>query len=144
MGYGREQMDELEATLNAMPADLVLAANPIDLTRVLTLEKPVVRVRYELEELPPEPDAPSLGDLLAPIVARAREGGRGGPPPRRSTDGRPPRGAPDVTRIAVALGRERPDPARAARLDRGPARATSRPPRARSSTSPSGAARRSS
>jgi predicted GTPase len=74
MGYGREQMDELEQTLNAMPADLVLAANPIDLTRVLTLEKPVVRVRYELEELEGEPDAPSLGDLLAPIVARARGG----------------------------------------------------------------------
>ncbi len=35
MGYGREQMDELQAALNAMPADLVLAANPIDLTRVL-------------------------------------------------------------------------------------------------------------
>jgi len=74
MGYGREQMRELEETLNAMPADLVLAANPIDLTRVLTLEKPVVRVRYELEELAPEPDAPSLGDLLAPIIARARAG----------------------------------------------------------------------
>jgi len=72
MGYGREQMDELEQTLNAMPADLVLAANPIDLNRILTLEKPVVRVRYELEELEPEADAPSLGDLLAPIVARAR------------------------------------------------------------------------
>ncbi len=73
MGYGREQMDELEATLNAMPADLVLAANPIDLTRVLTLEKPVVRVRYELEELDPEPDAPSLADLLGRIVVRARD-----------------------------------------------------------------------
>ncbi len=57
-----------------MPADLVLAANPIDLTRVLTLEKPVVRVRYELEELAPEADAPTLGDLLAPIVSRARAG----------------------------------------------------------------------
>ena len=74
MGYGREQMDELEQTLNAMPADLVLAANPIDLTRVLTLEKPVVRVRYELEELDPEPDAPSLADLLGKIVVRARDG----------------------------------------------------------------------
>jgi predicted GTPase len=72
MGYGRQQMDELEATLNAMPADLVLAANPIDLTRVLRLAKPVVRVRYELEELPPELEGSSLGDLLAPIVARAR------------------------------------------------------------------------
>jgi predicted GTPase len=74
MGYGREQMDELEQTLNAMPADLVLAANPIDLTRVLTLEKPVVRVRYELEELDPEPEAPTLTDLLAKIVDLAREG----------------------------------------------------------------------
>ena len=53
-------MRELEATLNAMPADVVLAATPIDLTRVLTLDKPVVRVRYELEEVEPEPDAPSL------------------------------------------------------------------------------------
>ena len=34
-----------------MPADLVLSATPIDLTRVLKLDKPVVRVRYELEEL---------------------------------------------------------------------------------------------
>ena len=79
MGYGREQMDELEETLNAMPADLVLAANPIDLTRVLTLEKPIVRVRYELEELEPEADAPSLGDLIAPIVALARAAGAATP-----------------------------------------------------------------
>ncbi len=79
MGYGREQMDELQETLNAMPADLVLAANPIDLTRVLTLEKPVVRVVYELEELGTEPDVPTLGDLLAPIVARARADGAAAP-----------------------------------------------------------------
>ncbi len=72
MGYGQEQMHELEDTLNAMPADLVLAATPIDLNRVLHLEKPVVRVRYELEEVPAEADVPTLGDLLAPIVARAR------------------------------------------------------------------------
>jgi len=75
MGYGREQMAELEETLNAMPADLVLAANPIDLTRVLKLDKPVVRVRYELEEIAPEADAPTLADLLAPIVERARAAG---------------------------------------------------------------------
>jgi Predicted GTPase len=72
MGYGQEQMHELEDTLNAMPADLVLAATPIDLNRVLRLEKPVVRVRYELEEVPGEPDVPTLSDLVAPIVARAR------------------------------------------------------------------------
>ena len=71
MGYGREQMDELAATLNAMPADLVLAATPIDLTRILRLDKPVVRVRYELEEAP-DPGSPTLVDLVRPIVARAR------------------------------------------------------------------------
>jgi predicted GTPase len=72
MGYGQEQMHELEETLNAMPADLVLAATPIDLNRVLHLQKPVVRVRYELEEVPAEADVPTLTDLVAPIVARAR------------------------------------------------------------------------
>ncbi|MGA3058290.1 MAG: cyclic 2,3-diphosphoglycerate synthase [Candidatus Limnocylindrales bacterium] len=74
MGYGQEQMHELETTLNAMPADLVLSATPIDLTRVLRLTKPVVRVRYELEELTSQAGTPSLTELLAPIVERARAG----------------------------------------------------------------------
>ena len=68
MGYGDTQIHELEATLNAMPAELVLAATPIDLTRVLHSEKPVVRVRYELDQV----SGPSLAELLAPIVAAAR------------------------------------------------------------------------
>jgi predicted GTPase len=68
MGYGDAQIADLEATLNAMPADLVLAATPIDLTRVLHPVLPVVRVRYELEEVAGE----RLEDLLAPIVAMAR------------------------------------------------------------------------
>ena len=68
MGYGDSQMRELEAALNAAPADVVLAATPIDLTRILHLDKPVVRVRYELEEV----EGPSLRDLLTPIVERAR------------------------------------------------------------------------
>jgi predicted GTPase len=77
MGYGQGQMHELEATLNAMPADLVLSATPIDLTRVLKLEKPVVRVRYELEELAGDAagqQQSNLTELLAPIVERARAG----------------------------------------------------------------------
>ncbi len=69
MGYGDAQVRELEATLNAVPADLVLAATPIDLTRVLRPDKPVVRVRYELEEAA----GPSLESLLAPIIAAARQ-----------------------------------------------------------------------
>jgi predicted GTPase len=72
MGYGQGQMTELETALNAMPADLVLSATPIDLTRILKLTKPVVRVRYELEEMKADPGAPTLTDLLAPIVERAR------------------------------------------------------------------------
>jgi predicted GTPase len=77
MGYGPGQMHELEATLNAMPADLVLSATPIDLTRVLKLEKPVVRVRYELEEMAGDAAGKgqsNLTELLAPIVERARAG----------------------------------------------------------------------
>ena len=71
MGYGAVQMHELEATLNAMPVDLVLSATPIDLTRVIKLEKPIVRVRYELDEIGGA-GVPALADLLAPIVARAK------------------------------------------------------------------------
>jgi predicted GTPase len=78
MGYGQGQMSELETTLNAMPADLVLSATPIDLTRVLHLRKPVVRVRYELEEMASQSGAPSLTDLLGPIVELARAGSKGG------------------------------------------------------------------
>jgi predicted GTPase len=68
MGYGAKQIHELEAALEAVPADLVLAATPIDLTRVLKVSKPIVRVRYELE--------PVIGDLkalLVPVIERARE-----------------------------------------------------------------------
>jgi predicted GTPase len=78
MGYGQGQMSELETTLNAMPADLVLSATPIDLTRVLHLRKPVVRVRYELEEMASQSGAPSLTDLLGPIVELARAGSKAG------------------------------------------------------------------
>ncbi len=72
MGYGATQVGELEATLNAIPADLVLSATPIDLTRIMKLTKPVVRVRYELDEV--EPGA--LRGLLEPIVAMASASGR--------------------------------------------------------------------
>jgi len=68
MGYGDKQIHELEAALTAIPADVVLAATPIDLTRVLDVPKPIVRVRYELE-----PVSGNLDEQLAPIVARARE-----------------------------------------------------------------------
>jgi predicted GTPase len=69
MGYGDKQIHELEAALAAIPADVVLAATPIDITRVLTVAKPVVRVRYELE-----PVAGTVAEHLAPVIARAKGG----------------------------------------------------------------------
>ena len=53
MGYSDEQVAELRRTLNAVPADAVLAATPIDLTRLMSLDKPVIRVRYDLVPLVP-------------------------------------------------------------------------------------------
>jgi predicted GTPase len=68
MGYGDAQIRDLEATLNAVPADLVLSATPIDITRVLAPKLPVVRVRYELEQMA----GARLETLLEPIVAAGR------------------------------------------------------------------------
>jgi len=72
MGYGETQTRELAATLDAVPADLVLSATPIDLNRVLTLNKPVVRVRYDLEER----TRPNLEDIVG--AWWEQRGGSGG------------------------------------------------------------------
>ncbi len=50
MGYSTEQMEELETTINAADCDAVIAGTPIDLGGLLKLNKPVVRVRYRIEE----------------------------------------------------------------------------------------------
>jgi predicted GTPase len=50
MGYSDAQLRELEAVINACDCDVVLAGTPMDLTSVITVNKPVVRVTYELEE----------------------------------------------------------------------------------------------
>jgi predicted GTPase len=59
MGYGQGQVRELEETINAAEADLVLIGTPINLGRLMSLNKPSQRVRYELEELGP-PQLPGL------------------------------------------------------------------------------------
>jgi predicted GTPase len=53
MGYGAEQVADLAATIEATPCDVVVSATPIDLSRVLTVSKPVVRARYSLREQQP-------------------------------------------------------------------------------------------
>jgi predicted GTPase len=60
MGYGDAQMRELEETINRADADLVIVGTPIDLGRILKINKPSQRVRYELQEI----GRPTLADLL--------------------------------------------------------------------------------
>jgi len=60
MGYGEAQIRDLEATIAAADVDLVILGTPIDLTRVLKINKPSQRVRYELQEI----GQPTLEDLL--------------------------------------------------------------------------------
>jgi predicted GTPase len=63
MGYSVMQRHELEETINLVPCDLVLIATPIDLARVIKLNKPSLRVTYEVEEL----THPGLAEILAQI-----------------------------------------------------------------------------
>jgi predicted GTPase len=60
MGYGDKQTRELAKTIEAIDCDLVVSATPIDITRVLKVSKPILRVGYELEEI----GTPTLRDVL--------------------------------------------------------------------------------
>jgi predicted GTPase len=60
MGYGDDQVHDLEKTIAAADVDLVISATPIDITRVIKVTKPMQRVRYELEEI----GQPTLEDIL--------------------------------------------------------------------------------
>jgi predicted GTPase len=50
MGYSRQQMSDLEKTINGADCDLVLVATPIDLTRLFSVNKPTIRIRYEYRD----------------------------------------------------------------------------------------------
>ena len=60
MGYGREQREELRETIARSDAELVLIGTPIDLRRIIDLDKPALRVTYRLEEI----GEPTLASLL--------------------------------------------------------------------------------
>jgi len=60
MGYGEEMIKDLQKTINKSNVDLVISATPIDLTRIIKINKPMQRVRYELEEI----GRPDLVDVL--------------------------------------------------------------------------------
>jgi predicted GTPase len=60
MGYGEAQTRDLEATINRSDVDLVIIGTPIDLNRIIKINKPAQRVRYELQEI----GQPTLEDIL--------------------------------------------------------------------------------
>ena len=64
MGYGPEQIRDLEATINTVDCDLVIIGTPIDLNRVVNIRKPSIRVTYELEEI----GSPNLTTVLKPFM----------------------------------------------------------------------------
>ncbi|MFY9133844.1 MAG: cyclic 2,3-diphosphoglycerate synthase [Bacillota bacterium] len=66
MGYSKKQIDELETTINRSDAEVVLIGTPIDLRRVLKIDKPAVRARYELEQ----ESGPDLRDIVCSKFAK--------------------------------------------------------------------------
>lgn len=63
MGYGEDQLRDLEETVNAVDCDIVLVATPIDLTRVIDIDRPTMRIRYSLE-----PEDGSLAQAVREVV----------------------------------------------------------------------------
>ncbi len=64
MGYGDEQLADLEKTINAVDCDVVVIGTPIDLNRIVKIDKPTVRVKYELQEI----GSPNLTELLTSFL----------------------------------------------------------------------------
>lgn len=64
MGYGGKQIKELEETINRSDAELVVIGTPIDLGRILKINKPSLRVKYELEEI----GKPNLEDVISEFI----------------------------------------------------------------------------
>ncbi len=60
MGYSREQVEELETTINNVPCDTVIVGTPIDIGKLMKLNKPLIRVKYSVEEV----GKPDLTDIL--------------------------------------------------------------------------------
>ncbi|TDI83430.1 MAG: GTPase, partial [Caldithrix sp.] len=64
MGYGEQQVKDLEATINSTDCDAVIIGTPIDLRKLVNINKPATRVTYELEEI----GKPDLRDVLAKLA----------------------------------------------------------------------------
>jgi predicted GTPase len=66
MGYGDAQIEDLERTIERVPCDVVLVGTPIDLTRLVRIDKPCLRVTYALEEI----GRPTLADIVREFVEK--------------------------------------------------------------------------
>ena len=69
IGYGEKQIAELKETIDRTPCDVVVIGTPIDLRRVMTINKPTVRVNYELQVLGPF----SLEQVLEDFLQRGKK-----------------------------------------------------------------------
>ncbi len=86
MGYGDAQVRDLEATINAVDCDAVVIATPIDLRRILRIDKPSVRVTYELDD---RGSNPTLEQVLRRALSASS---RPGSPSERASGSPPGRG----------------------------------------------------
>jgi len=66
LGYTPDQIKDLEDTLNSIPADAIISSSPIDIERVLNLNKPVIKVRYRVKIV----EGPTLNDIVEDFLSR--------------------------------------------------------------------------
>jgi predicted GTPase len=71
MGYGDDQVRDLEATIERVPCEVVVIGTPIDLSRLVKIRQPVVRVRYELQEI----GRPNLADAMQGVLEQLQRQG---------------------------------------------------------------------
>ena len=64
MGYGEQQVKDLEETIAKTECDVVIIGTPIDLRRIISVKQPTVRVTYDLQEI----GRPNLVDVLKPFL----------------------------------------------------------------------------
>ncbi|BAQ10897.1 putative GTPase [Bacillus sp. OxB-1] len=64
MGYGEQQLKDLEETINAADCDAVIIGTPMDLSRVISINKPCTRIHYDLEEV----GSPDLNEILKKFI----------------------------------------------------------------------------
>ncbi len=66
MGYGEQQLKDLEETIHKADCDVVIIGTPIDLSRVISINKPCTRVHYDLDEI----SSPNLSDILKDFIQK--------------------------------------------------------------------------